>query len=586
METASPSSAAGRPTTPRWWPAVAILAAVAAAVGVSLTPSINNAVRFGWMMLGPAVGLLAFLVWLLAASRLPARERLLGALLLLGLGLAASAACHPSVRVALFVHGLPLAMAATVAALAAGRELPARRRAGRLAGLLVLVWGAFCLLRLEGFDGQYLPEFSWRWSATPEERFLVDRPTAAPPAPPATAATAAAWEMGEPQWPGFRGPRRNGVAAGVVAPADWRRTPPTEAWRIPIGPGWSSFAAAGGRLFTQEQRGESELVSCYDAATGSLVWQRADAARFSEVVSGPGPRATPTLFAGRLYALGAQGLLSCLEARSGAVVWQRDLRAEFEASLPVWGFACSPLVLEGAVLVGVDGSQDRGLAAFDAATGTLRWTLAADGMNFSSCQPVEFGGQVLAVFGSRDGLVAADPRSGTAVWRFTPSRWRGPAVCQPQQLGADSLIVPLGDGVGVARLEVSRQGDVWSVREAWTTTRLKPSFNDFVVFENHLYGFDQNILACVDAATGERRWKQGRYGFGQAVLLEPAGQLLVQAESGEAVLVACDPQRFTELGRTGGLGGKTWNHPIVVGRRAVLRNGETAVSLDLPAASP
>ncbi|MHC5002562.1 MAG: PQQ-binding-like beta-propeller repeat protein, partial [Planctomycetota bacterium] len=435
----------------------------------------------------------------------------------------------------------------------------------------------FTLGRMEGVDGSYVPDFGWRWRVTHEQR-LADAAVT-----PAAAPASVVLEPGPLDWPSFRGNARNSRVHGARLRADWTAAPPTERWRIAIGPGWSSFAHVDGRLFTQEQRGEQELVVCYDAATGTEIWRHADTARFTEVVSGAGPRATPTFADGRIYTVGATGLMNCLDAATGERIWRRDLMAELDAPLPMWGFSASPLVVDGTVIVYAGGRDDYGLVAYDGASGAPAWHVAGSGMNFASAQPARITGVPLVLFTNQTGLLALEPASGTIQWRFTPDGWRGPPMVQPQVIGEDSVILPLGDGIGLARLDVERGPDGWSVADRWSSPRLRPSFNDFVHYEGHLYGFDQSNFTCVDAATGARRWRGGRYGFGQVVLLEDVGALLVTGESGEVVLLAADPGGLRELGRIeAALPGKTWNHPIVVGNRLFLRNGEEAACYELP----
>jgi outer membrane protein assembly factor BamB len=362
---------------------------------------------------------------------------------------------------------------------------------------------------------------------------------------------------------------------------NWKTSPPREVWRTATGPAWSSFAYVSGRLFTQEQRGEDELISCYDASDGSLIWGHTEAARFTEVVSGPGPRATPTFYNGRVYAYGAKGILCALDAASGKLIWRRDLMKEVGARLPMWGFSSSPLVLGKAVIVHADGDGDNGLIAFDPVAGEPMWRVSSKGMNFSSAQPVELDGKPFAVFADEGGLIAIDPTSGTVAWKFTPSGWKGPAIVQMQQIDETSLIVPLGDGIGTARLDVAYEDDQWKVTERWSSNRLKPTFNDFVYHQGFLYGFDRNIFTCVDAENGNRKWKRGRYGFGQVVLLADRSQLIVAAENGAAVLLDADPSGHSELGSVKVVSGKTWNHPIVADGNLFLRNGSETVCLEL-----
>jgi outer membrane protein assembly factor BamB len=558
---------------------VAILVLQLAALVTSVTPSVNLLERFQAMMFGPLSCILLFLLWLVFASRIMWRERLaiLGGLIVLATLVGFS--MDQSMAVAMFIYGIPLAMAAVSLALFIARDWTAKPRVTLCLVLLAGVWSAMLLGRLDGFTGNYFPQFAWRWSATDEQKLKplgakLNSENGAEVAP-------GEWNPTVAQWPGFRGAERNGRVQGVVYDLNWTTSPPREVWRIPLGPAWSSFAYVSGRLFTQEQRGQDEVISCYDAGNGKLIWAHAETARFTEVVSGPGPRATPTYHEGRLYAYGAKGILCALDATSGELIWRHDLMKEVNARVPMWGFSSSPLVLGGVVIIHADGNGANGLIAFDTVDGESVWRVASQGMNFSSAQPVQLDGRSFAVFADAQGVLAVDPANGQVAWKFTPSDWDGPAMVQVQQIDETSLIVPLGDGIGTARLSVLREGDEWKVTEQWNSKQLKPTFNDFVYHDGYLYGFDRNIFTCVDAQTGKRQWKRGRYGFGQVVLLADRSQLIVATEKGEAVLLEADPANHAERGRVRIVSGKTWNHPIVADGHLFLRNGSETVCLNL-----
>ncbi|HXT21210.1 MAG TPA: PQQ-binding-like beta-propeller repeat protein, partial [Thermoanaerobaculia bacterium] len=215
------------------------------------------------------------------------------------------------------------------------------------------------------------------------------------------------------EWPGFRGPRRDGAVRGVRIATDWSVSPPVELWRRPVGPGWSSFAVHGGRFYTQEQRGDDEIVACYDLATGEPLWKHRDAARFWESNAGAGPRGTPTLHDGRVYSLGATGILNALNAADGAVVWSRNAAADTRTEIPGWGFASSPVVLGDLVVVATAGK----LAAYDLATGKPRWFGPDGGDGYSSPHRATVGGVTQILLESAIGTTSVAPADGAVLWK-------------------------------------------------------------------------------------------------------------------------------------------------------------------------
>jgi outer membrane protein assembly factor BamB len=178
------------------------------------------------------------------------------------------------------------------------------------------------------------------------------------------------------------------------------------------------------------------------------------------------------------------------------------------------------------------------------------------------------------------GLQAFRPGDGRSVWRHD---WADQAmrIVQPHRIGDDQVLFGSGYGNGTRLLQVTAAEDTWDATEVWTSKRLKPYFNDFVHHEGFVYGFDGKILTCIDVATGKRRWKGGRYGYGQLLLLPETDRLLVLSETGEVALVKAEPEEHVELGKFQAIEGKTWNHPVVAHNRLLVRNGQEAACFAL-----
>jgi outer membrane protein assembly factor BamB len=383
------------------------------------------------------------------------------------------------------------------------------------------------------------------------------------------------------EWPGFRGPARDSIARGVRIDTDWARKPPVELWRRPIGPGWSSFAVQGDLLYTQEQRGEEEIVAAYRVTTGEPVWKHRDAARFWESNGGAGPRGTPTLSGGRVYSLGATGIVNALDARNGSVIWSRNAAADTGAPPPGWGFSGSPLVFNDLVIVAASGR----LAGYDLATGSMRWSSRTGGGGYSSPHLVTIDGIPQVLLQSGGGATSVAPADGAQLWQLA---WEGISIVQPALVGNGEILVTAGDamgGIGVRRIGVTHGPSGWTVEERWTSRGLKSYFNDLVVHNGHAFGFDGSILACIDLSDGSRKWKGGRYGHGQMILLPDQDLLLVLSEDGELALVQATAEKLSELARVPALDGKTWNHPVLVGDLLLVRNGEEMAAFRLSLAA-
>ena len=561
----------------RLWPGVAIVVPQLLARFV-VPVFVPEATIFG--VFGGLLGGVAILVWWAFFSRAPRFERWGGSFLIIVALFVTSRVVDESIATAgmgmlFFMYAIPALSLAFVIWAVASRHLSERPRRASMVATILLACAVWTLLRSDGMTGGGDAEFAWRWTQTSEERFLAQSGKVV------TVLPFSAARMTGAHWPGFRGPGRDGVVAGPRIETDWLASPPVELWRRPIGPGISSFAVRDDRLYTQEQRGDDEVVSSYSLTTGEPEWTHRDPARFWDSHAGAGPRATPTLSGDRVYTFGGTGILNVLNADDGSVVWSRDVSSDTDMEAPYWGFSSSPLVVDEVVIVAAAGQ----LAAYGTETGDLRWIGPADANGYSSPHLLVVDGvaQVLLLKGA--GATSVAPADGTVLWEHP---WPGAPIVQPAMTeNGDVLISTTGvsGGAGVRRIAIGHGPGGWTTEERWTSTRLKPNFNDFVVHEGHAYGFDGSILACIDIDQGKRMWKGGRYGNGQLLLLPDQDLLLVVSEQGELALVAAEPDRFTELSRFPAIDGKTWNHPALVGDVLLVRNGREMAAFRLPLAN-
>ena len=396
------------------------------------------------------------------------------------------------------------------------------------------------------------------------------------------AATIDEWSLQPGDVPGFRGAQRDGVASGAKLDLDWTAHAPKQIWRQRLGPGWSSLIVVDGHVVTQEQREQSEVVACYDAATGKEIWVHADPVRFFEGLSGAGPRGTPEFADGRIYAIGGRGISIVSTRRRGSSLWSHDLVAEAGATVPQWGFAVSPLVVDGKVIVFAPGKESAGLIAYDAATGELKWKLASGGDTYSSPQLVELGGVRQILMQDGRALVAVNLTTARCFGKSPMASEMAVPMLQPRCVGDDQLLVS-SMPTGSRCWKSSSRTASGRPKSCGSAIACEPNFNDFVTHKGKIYGLDDGILCALDLETGERLWKKGRYGH---------GQLLLAGGSGRAGRARCAGRSDTRgrsmathrrcLASFEAIEGKTWNHPALVANRLYVRNGEEIACYELP----
>ncbi|MFK7737464.1 MAG: PQQ-binding-like beta-propeller repeat protein [Pirellulaceae bacterium] len=543
---------------------------------------IENAPGSIWMVaaFGPMLLGLGIILWWLALSRARWSERLIGVIGLIGCIVAAALLLHPSMLGApVVVMTVPLGLAG----FALGGVIASRMAVGTRTGVALmfafLAASSTALLRNEGVWGDdFAFDVFWRWSTSAEETFLASKSKSTSTTIDASEASS----LADSPWPGFRGAMRDGVQRGLQFEKDWNANPPKELWRIALGPAWSSFSVAGNYLFTQEQRGENEAVVCYNADTGKEVWESTIESRFYEALGGVGPRATPTLYGDSLFVMGAAGALQRLSATDGTVLWEADVQEISERSAPpMWGFSSSPLIVDDKAIVHAGGKGDKGILAFDIESGEMVWSSPIGEMSYSSPQVLAIQGNTWVGLLTEKGATFLDASSGDIQFDY---EWEhsGYRALQAQVIDGDKLLIPTGLGTGTRLAKLSMSEDGLSAEELWTSLAMKPDFNDVLVFDDHVYGFDNNIFACISLSDGKRQWKGGRYGKGQAMLLEDSGLILVITEKGKLVVLGATPEKHTELFTLDAMDARTWNHPVVVGDRLYIRNAEEAVCYELP----
>jgi outer membrane protein assembly factor BamB len=344
--------------------------------------------------------------------------------------------------------------------------------------------------------------------------------------------------------------------------------------------GHASFVVADGNAYTIEQRRGQEVVAAYDLINGHELWTQKWNAEFTDS-TGDGPRATPTWDQGRLYALGATGELRCLDAKTGAVIWGKNILSDNQASNLPWAMAASPLIVDDKVIVLPGGTSGKSVVAYNKMTGAPVWKAQNDTQAYVSPMLVELAGkrQILVVSAVR--VFGLNPEDGALLWSSLWDTQNGINVSQPIIVDQNRFVLSSGYGKGAALFEIKRTGNTFTAATVWENTSMKNKFNSSVLYNGYVYGLDEGILTCVDVNTGERKWKDGRYGYGQVILA--GGNLIVTSDQGDVALVKATPSGYTQVARFSALQGQTWNYPAIANGRLLVRNSNEMAAYDISA---
>jgi outer membrane protein assembly factor BamB len=580
--------APAKPRAVRLWPGCVLIAIYWATVLIAGLVEMPISTSFMTTAGVGALVVLVFTIWWLTNGTIRGRDRLaVFAAVVLG-AVAASVLSNKTLGIGgVLFFGLPWAYTVWIVwSVFARRFLPAYLSSGAIVAT-GLVWAYVSLIRMNGISGDLKADVQWRWESSTEEQYLAERQKGIEQAPALKpddgGESSNELAAVEGDWTAFRGPLRNGEVRGLEIATDWNTSPPKQVWRQRIGPAWSSMLIVGGLLFTQEQIGDEEAVVAFDAATGKRIWTHFDKTRFWDGQSGAGPRGTPEFIDGVIFTQGATGILNCLDAATGRVKWSRDIAKDSGAGLPPWGFSCSPLVVDDVVITYAGGKDDRGLLAYHKSDGKPAWQAATGSVSYTSPVPIDLEGEKQVLFLSDLGLIAVSPASGKLAWHYEANGhgvWR---ATQPVQLGPSQVLLASED-LGTVCLDIEREAGGWKATQRWASKAMKAAYNDFVLYGGCAYGFDGGIFGAIDLKTGKRRWKGGRYGHGQVLLLSDQGLLIVSSESGEAVLVSATPDKHHELARFQAIEGKTWNHPVIAHACLYMRNDQEIACYQLPQA--
>lgn len=435
------------------------------------------------------------------------------------------------------------------------------------------------VVRRVEFSGDMIPSVDWRWNESRDDILEAHRAQAVASDAPQTVDLSVVSSADVTE---FRGAGRKGVYEGPPLDLQFASAPET-LWRQPVGGGYAAFDIVGTAAITMEQRGPNEAIVCYDAQTGKEIWIHSYPALFSETLGGDGPRTTPTVYKGNVYALGATGHLVCLDGATGKEIWHADILGENQAKNLDWGMSASPLVIDHKVIVnpGVrDASQDAGaVIAYDADSGAILWKAGKAAASYSSPMAVELLGKQQILLFDGGGLAGLDPADGDELWRYPWKTQYDINAAQP--IVVDGSRIFLSSQTGCALVELEKKDGQFQAETLWTNRWMKCHYSSPILVGKYLYGLDGGILVCLDLDTGKRQWKKGRYGHGQ--MMRDGDNLIILGEQGELAVVAADPKEFREIARFQALAEKTWNPPTIANGILYARNHLEMAAYDLRA---
>ncbi len=380
-------------------------------------------------------------------------------------------------------------------------------------------------------------------------------------------------------WPQFRGLQQNGVSPEKGLLRSWPEGGPKVLWKKPIGSGFSNVAAVGDALYTMAVEGESEMAYRLRASDGEVVWRSPVGPLFPEVF-GDGPRSTPLVEKDVVYVLSATGRLHAFGTKDGSRLWEMDLVKELGSATPQRGFGSSPLIDGDLLLLQAGGSEGRAVVALDKKTGRVRWSALQGEPGYPTPLAVTIDGVRQYVFvRTAEGDIVSVLPDGKVHWQYA---WKGGAIASPLFLSPNRIFASATDDVGAVLLEIGQadsKGDKATVREVWANRLMKNHFSSSVLYEGHIYGFDNASLKCLVAETGEQKWVQRGYGKGSLIAAD--GLLYILSDQGQLILAEATPAGFQEKGRVQVLQGRSWTSPVLSQGRLYLRNDKEMIALDV-----
>ena len=389
------------------------------------------------------------------------------------------------------------------------------------------------------------------------------------PSPPRVSTTTQA------DWPGWRGPNRDGKSPDRGLLKEWPAGGPRLIWQANgIGRGYSSVAVVDGKVYTSGDVGNMLTIFAFDM-DGNRLWQVPHDSAWTK--SYPGSRSTPMIDNGKLYIVSGNGLVGCYDTERGRKIWTTHFQ-QFGGRTPGWGYSESVLILDNLAIV-TPGGQNC-VVALDKSSGRPVWSSRGfnAGAQYSSCCAFTHQGVPMVTTGTHGGIVGLDARNGNVLWsnRFS----EGNTANCPTPVYSDGYVFWAN---GYSKGGVCLQLSGTSAREAWRTRDMVCHHGGYIIHDGYIYGNNGNGWTCLELATGRRVWQER--GVGKGSLCYADGMLYLFSENGGvAGLATCSPNGMQMRGTFSVRGTEnSWAHPVVIGGRLYLRFADNLYCFDVRA---
>jgi outer membrane protein assembly factor BamB len=383
-------------------------------------------------------------------------------------------------------------------------------------------------------------------------------------------------------WPQWRGLHRDARVTGFNAPTTWPKEL-TKKWTVTVGDGVATPALVGDKLYVFSRQGGDEVTRCLDAATGKEIWldKYPAAAVTGAAKKFPGTRSSPAVADGKVVTLGVNGTLSCLDAATGTKVWRKD---DFKGT-PKFFASCSPIVVDGLCIAQLGGENNGGIAAYDLATGNVKWKWTGDGTAYASPVLLTVDGAKVLVAETAKKIVGLGVTDGKLLWQtsFAVTGRGGYNAATPIVEG--QTVIYTGTSRGTKAVKLDKEGSGLAGKELWSNAANSVQYNTPVVRNGLVFGIsDRDSLFCINAKTGQTAWtaavpgNRGSEKPGYGSVVDAGSVLLALTPRGELIVFEPTDKAFKQLAKYRVADGGTYAYPVLAGNRLFVKD-RTAVTL-------